>query len=193
MMKLSLKIALPMILAGLFLLPLTVSATPLKKTTLVGYYEACLTQPNQTPLSDEGKMDFCACLSASLQDNFSAEEYQNISRNDPLGQKLRQKMVLAVETPCLNHAVEDIILRNCVTDRRTQGMIETYPQICSCMSEDTAQFIEQIAPETVNGMLLTDPNLTDPLNAILESRIFQAKTDDILYRCVLTAQSNSIG
>lgn len=170
----------------LFLLALLVSgmasAGPITKEMGEQYYQNCLkgaaTEGTMSPKSQD---TFCKCTAEKMQDNMTTEDLQALSTTGDPARAALNKVLEFVQAPCLQAPVHDMIAKKCQADIGK-------PQVCSCLSQKMGEYTEQQAVELMGKILKQNPNIVDPMTAILDSEDFQTTQKSIALSCLTNAQ-----
>jgi hypothetical protein len=157
-------------------------ATPITKEMGDQYYENCLKgAENEGTMSPKSQATFCKCTSGKMQDNMTIEDIQALSAKGDPARAALNKVLEFVQAPCLQAPVHDMIAQKCQTEIGK-------PQVCNCLSQKMAEYTEQQAVHLMGKILKQNPNIVDPMAAIVDSEDFQTTQQSIALSCLTNTQ-----
>lgn len=174
------------IFVTLLILPLSAHAqTPINKDMANAYYENCVAKqdPRMTPDSQQG---MCACTSVKMMEALTAEDIAVMGQNDQTGRNMLNKMLLDVYAPCMQYPVEDMVTASCLNDDKIDmmGLKMDRNKLCGCMAEKTGAWFSDSGRELMAELIAADPNITDPISPVIDSRAFKEASYDSLVACM---------
>jgi hypothetical protein len=170
-----------LLLAG-FLPSLAMAQTAITAETAQKYYQNCIrnAQSDQT-MKPQTKDVFCQCTAIHMQKNMVMEDIVAMSGNDQAARNALNKMLTGVHAPCMEYPVRDLIGKKCEADIAR-------PDVCNCLSDKMASYTAREAQRLLGQVLATNPNITDPMGAIMETDEFKRNEQQLALSCAQLAQ-----
>ncbi len=190
----SLMKAFPLLLILLFLAlpqahaqtaPLT-QAAPVTKTKMSNdkagqFYKLCLQRSADDKIMKPAtKALFCQCNMVHMQQNMTMEEIAATTGNDQAARDAINKTIVEVYAPCMEYPVRDLLAGQCAKD------IPGKPKVCNCISDNMGSYMSKVAKPMFKEMLSKNPNMTDPMNALLENPEFKKQQESMAFSCITT-------
>ena len=164
----------------------TAAQTPVSKATANKYYENCAALRDER-MSEDTQNAFCACTSARVMDAMSMEELTTMYQDNQQGRNMLNKMLTDVYAPCMNFPVQDLVHDNCMHDENLISLNLKNPalyELCGCMSMLTGEWFTGEGRDFMADLLEKNPNITDPIGPVMESKAFKAKSYEFMTRCM---------
>lgn len=187
-MKLGTIILLALVL---FVPYLAAAQTPVSKETANTYYANCLsaaqTAANGTPqsLSPQSQTMMCACTAARMTTNFTMEDMQTMTGQDPAAARLAyNKMLVNVYAPCMETPTYDYYYGTCMQNPQSTQYGNNKESICRCLGGTMALHLRQNGAQVFNELLQRNPNLTDPMGALTSDPAFETFAMQKLTACL---------
>lgn len=173
----------PILFAFVLLVSAAALAGPITKEMGDQYYENCLKGASaEGTMSQRSQATFCKCTSEKMQDNMTTEDIQALAATgDPAARAALNKVLEFVQAPCLQAPVHDMIAKKCQADIGK-------PQVCNCLSQKMGEYTEQQAVQLMGKILKQNPNIVDPMAAIVDSEDFQTTQKSIALSCLTNTQ-----
>jgi hypothetical protein len=169
----------------LLLTPLPSRAQAVDKATANAYYKNCLAQsdPRFTPQNQQA---LCACTAAKMTESMTVQDMQLLGQQTPAGNAALNKMVLNVYAPCITYPVQDLLNNQCLTDPKIKaiGAMMDMKTLCGCMSKKTGAWYATQGRSLMADILAKNPNVTDIVTPVMESKAFQAQAYENLRACL---------
>lgn len=148
------------------------------------YQKNCLSKQHPI-LQGEALQKLCGCSAAKIMETMRVEDIQAMATNTDEGRRQRDRMLLSVYVPCMEHPTQALIMHSCLNNPEIAGKTPNYRQICACAAGDTAAYVRRAAPLVVAESLRNNPDGTvDPLQALVNSPAYEAQTQQILMACL---------
>ncbi|MAQ70594.1 MAG: hypothetical protein CL565_00205 [Alphaproteobacteria bacterium] len=142
------------------------------------YAQNCSQQENPY-ISSETKDIFCQCTASYMQKTMSVEDLQAMGGNDQPARNAINKMMIQVYSPCMEFPVRDLVYKKCQEDAFQAGQ-----KICKCLSNNMASYVSKRAKADLPGILQANPNVTDPMEAIVTSPSYEQTEKRIALGCI---------
>lgn len=169
---------LTLIIAALLFANTSYAQTVISNQDANQYYQSCLTKTD--PRITKPTQDiFCQCTASFMKKNMSVEDVQAMAKQDQTGRNALNKMLTQVYAPCMEFPVRDWVYQKC-----TQDAFQAGKQICSCMSDNMAKYVRERASQDLPTILANNPNLTDPMEAIVNSQSYEQAEKRIVLGCL---------
>jgi hypothetical protein len=178
----------------MFLLLLVVATpswaqTPISKETSNTYFSNCIkashNQPQPQQLSQESQNMLCACTAARLTTNFTMEDMQTMTGQDPVAARLAyNKMLVDIYAPCMETPSYDYYYATCLQNPETQKYGNDVKSICKCLGGTMALHLRNNGSEVFRRLLQTNPNMTDPMAALTSDPEFKIFASQKLTSCL---------
>lgn len=158
--------------------------TPLTQQQVSQYYQQCLAGAQaQGQLTPQTQNIFCQCTATYMQKSMSVEELGNAMADSAFGKEVRQKTTLAVYAPCMEFPVRDLIYGQC----QANPQLAAAGNVCACVSKNMAQYTAQTAQAKLGQLLTAGQDLSDPMNALMETEEFKSNQQSIAMKCMTGA------
>lgn len=158
--------------------------TPITTERANHYYAQCMAADDQR-MSDEAQAELCSCTSVKMMSRFSMEELDIIGKPTKLGRELMHKMQAQVYGPCMQTAAQDLLFNECMRDKKIMDFdLRDMPKLCRCMSKRSAAYLETNGEAMMRNILTHNPDLRDPLPAIMSSPSFRQQASNNLFSCL---------
>lgn len=148
------------------------------------YHKNCMAKKNEV-LKGETQSALCDCSKEKLIDAMTVEEVRGMSADSREGQALRNKMLLRVYAPCLQHPAKALIYTNCVSGPDVASKVPNYEKVCGCMSESMSQYVAANGPSILEKNLAANPSDQNPLQSLMNSPDFQTEAQGALMACLM--------
>ncbi|MAM33657.1 MAG: hypothetical protein CMH28_01125 [Micavibrio sp.] len=142
------------------------------------YAQNCAQQENPY-ISAETKDIFCQCTASYMQKTMSMEDLQAMRGNDQPARNAINKMMIQVYSPCMEFPVRDLVYKKCQEDAFQAGQ-----KICQCLSNNMAAYVSKRAKADLPAILQANPNITDPMEAIVTSQSYEQTEKRIALGCI---------
>ncbi len=157
---------------SLFMLsvPAQAQSTPVNRDQANEYFALCI-KGSQSTLG-ESMRDLCACTSAKLMTQMTAEELAALAdTKTPAGQAARKKELVQVYAPCTELIAAEMFDFECVNNKQLRDLNKDFdmPAVCSCASKMTADWYKGKGQSVMEEAMKKDPGMTlaNPVGAIL--------------------------
>ncbi len=164
--------------------------TPVSKETANTYFANCVaaaqSSANAGPqsLSPQSQTMLCACTAARMTTNFSMEDMQTMTGNDPVQARTAyNKMLVNVYAPCMETPSYDYYYNTCMQNPQT-AQYGDRQSICQCLGGTMALHLRQNGAQVFGDLLQKNPNLTDPMGALTSDPAFQSFAMQKLTACL---------
>lgn len=148
------------------------------------YYQTCMSR-DDTRLSDETQDSLCSCISVRMMSALTLEDVATMSPNQGLGRPAFDKMLTTVYAPCMRTPVEDVLHQQCMNDRKIKEFSLRDPdKLCRCTATRSGDFFDIQAQDMMTSILRHAPDLSDPIDYILNDRGLRQRSADILFECL---------
>lgn len=175
-----------LVIAGvLALLPgMALAATPVTAKVANTYYLTCMSRQDPR-LDEEGQQNLCSCASARLMTFMTSEDIMHMTSALGPGRASYNKMLADVYAPCLETAIENTLVTQCMNDRTVKEfMLRDKDKLCACTGRKTGVFMEQKTSELVRQMIKETPNLTDIYDPLLNNPVLRHRAYNNLSVCL---------
>jgi hypothetical protein len=165
----------------LFLIAATsaVAQTPISDDMRAQFKSNCLRGAEaEGTLTPEHREQFCACSAEKMQSAMTLEDAQAMTGNDQAARDAINKTILEVHAPCMDVAIYDLIHKKCEKDVGT-------PSVCACLAEKMSVFTAEKSQEMLKTLLEQNPNMMDPMAAVVDSPEFQQEQQRIALSCAI--------
>lgn len=152
--------------------------TPITDAQAQSYQQNCIAQPNPN-ITPQTQQIFCACTAEQLKKTLTVEDMAATRGNDQAARDAMNKTIVNVYAPCMEFPVRDMVFMKCQKDAYQAGQ-----QICQCLSSNMAKYVSQRAKSDLPAILAANPNVTDPMQAIVESPDYQQMEKRIALGCI---------
>ncbi len=147
------------------------------------YNENCMKKKDPV-LKGEPLRMLCACSASKLQEAMTVAEVKAMMTDTPEGLTQRNRMAIHVYAPCMQYPVRAMLYNNCAENKEVLGQYKNAGQICTCMADDMADFIQKNGPTMLAQNLANNPNDPDPLAQLMQGKAFQSRTQASFMACV---------
>lgn len=147
------------------------------------YYKNCLAQKHPI-LKDEHLKLMCACTASNIPDNMSVEQIKAMSTDTSEGLHQRNRMMLFVYAPCIEHPTRALVLDSCLGNENLTETMKHEKKVCNCLADGMSEYMKVTAPKFIESAIKRNINDIDPLRVLMESKSYENKTEEIMHRCV---------
>lgn len=167
------------------ILPDIAAATPVNKETSRNYFNNCL-QERDPRMSKASQEEFCACTAATMEQSFTMEELQTMHEQEQESRDMVDKLLLEVYVPCMSYPVRDMIEMQCLDDPKVTALELKGDRgtLCDCMGVSTGTWFSAEGGALMAALIADNPEMSDPLVPVMDSRAFQNKAYEFLMKCV---------
>ena len=155
-----------------------IAQTAITQKAATDYYNSCLTKTDER-ITSQTQDIFCRCTATYMMKNMSVEEVQYMAGQNQNARNSINKMLTTVYAPCMEFPVRDWVFQKCTNDAYQAGQ-----KICSCMSNNMATYVRERAAADLPAILAANPNVTDPMAAIVSSPTYEQAEKRIVLGCV---------
>jgi hypothetical protein len=166
---------------GMFLSP--AHATPISQEIAQQYYQNCKAKQDQR-FSAKAQDQFCACTASQLMTSYTLEDMQATAGQDQAARDAINKMVINVYAPCIQYPATEYHYRSCISNPKTKALGNP-EKLCQCAASQVASHLKANAAGMFRQILQTNPNVTDPMQALYDNPQFQEFAQSKLMGCVL--------
>lgn len=167
-------------------LPFTAQAqTPVSKETANQYFDNCVKSASpQQPISTQTQEMLCACTAARLTQFFTMEDMKTMTGSEPTSARAAyNKMMVNIYAPCMEEPTREYYRNVCISNPDTARYGD--PQkICPCMADKIAIHMATNGPRVFAEILSANPNITDPMAALLGDPKFETFAQSQLLSCL---------
>lgn len=152
--------------------------TPITDEMTEAFYHDCVRIENEE--MSAGTHDiFCQCTAQKMQENLSVEDVHTMRGNGQSARNALNDMMIKVYAPCMEFPVHDLIYNRCMKEemRAKKG-------ICGCLAGKMSAYTAQTAQETLGDVLKKNPNITDPMEPIVNSGAFARTEKKLVLECI---------
>ena len=159
--------------------------TAVTKEQANAYYVNCKSKPDPR-MKPESQDAFCSCTAVTMMKTLSVEDVNAMAGNDQTARNALNTMLLDVYAPCMSYPVEDLVTAQCLNDPRISQIGSATPaqDICGCMAARTASWFVKDGRGLMAELLKQNPNITDPLTPVMESKPFQKQSYESMIACL---------
>lgn len=145
------------------------------------FYKHCLQRAAEDKtMKQSTKALFCQCNMVHMQQTMTMEDVAASTGNDQAARNAINKMLIEVYAPCMEYPVRDLLAGQCAKD------IPGKPKVCNCISDNMGSYMSKVAKPMFKEMLSKNPNMTDPMNALLENPEFKKQQQNMAFSCITT-------
>lgn len=167
-------------------LPVQAQSTPVNRDQANEYFALCI-KGSQSTLG-ESMRDLCACTSAKLMTQMTAEELAALAdTKTPAGQAARKKELVEVYAPCTELIAAEMFDFECVNNKQLREMNKDFdmPAVCSCASKMTANWYKGKGQQFMDEAMKKDPGMTlaNPVGALLTHPLVKSQNLNNLVTC----------
>ncbi len=154
-----------------------VAGTPINNDMAVKYYDQCLANAAKDgTMFKANAKNFCECTAQNMKNNLSQEELQALQGQGQAARNVINKILVYVNGPCMKFPVNDLVLRKCMKNIGNE-------KTCTCLSGGVSTYLAKEAPRMLADVLDRDPNITDPLGAIMNAPAYKIQESKIAMQC----------
>jgi carboxypeptidase C (cathepsin A) len=168
------------------LMPFSAHAqTQVSKETANQYFDNCVKSVSpQQPISTQTQEMLCACTAARLTQFFSMEDMQTMTGTEPVSARAAyNKMMVNIYAPCMEEPTREYYTKVCTSNPDTVKYGD--PQkICPCMANKIAVHMATNGPRVFSEILSENPNVMDPMAALLGDPKFERFAQSQLLSCL---------
>ena len=165
--------------------------TPVSKETANTYFANCVkaaqSSANSGPqsLSPQSQSMLCACTAARMTTNFTMEDMQTMTGQDPVVARVAyNRMLVNVYAPCMETPSYDYYFNTCMQNPQSTQYGANKESICRCLGGTMALHLRQNGAQVFYELLQRNPNLTDPMAALYNDPAFEAFVMQKLTSCL---------
>lgn len=158
-------------------------ATPITKDVANSYFQNCKAQPSQG-MSDASQEFLCACTAAKMMESMSVEDVKAMSQQNQSGRNAMNNMLINVYAPCMSAPAKEFHYQACIENPQTKLLGRNPQALCGCMAEEVASYLTTNGPQIFREILSRDPNIVDPMSALMNDTKFQQYAQGKLMGCV---------
>lgn len=147
------------------------------------YFESCKSQSDPR-FSQASQEMFCACTAAKMVESYTQEDMQNAQRQDGVGRAAANKLITNVYGPCIQYPAREYHYNTCVKNPKTKLLGKNVEQLCSCTAEKVADYLGQNASGLFQQILVKNPTIADPMQALYDDQSFQKTVQGHLMSCL---------
>ena len=161
-------IIVALVSALLLLATLPAQARVINRDEANEYFANCMSKKSDA-VKVETLTTLCACTSARLMQSLTAEELHALSGKDAVAQAATHKMLTEVYAPCSETIAVDLINFECVNNEQLSDMNPDFdvPMVCGCSARSAAAWYQGKGKALMAEILKANPNVTDPVPALL--------------------------
>lgn len=153
------------------------AGTPVTNEMAVKYYDQCLgNAAKDGTMFEANAKNFCECTAQKMKSTLSQEELQALQGQDQSARNVINKILIYVNGPCMQYPINDLVLRKCMQDIGNE-------RTCTCLSGGISTYLAKEAPRMLADVLDRDPNITDPLGALMNSPSYKIQENKIALQC----------
>lgn len=172
------------LLFSVFWLPLSALAqTPVSKETANAYFGNCVKQQDSQFSPNAQKM-FCACTAARMTQFFSMEDMKAMTGQNEAARFALNKMIINIYAPCMEEPTREYHYKACMTNPNTARLVGDPDSLCRCSSHAIAQYVQNHGPRLFQELLLREPAMEDPMQALYNDPKFQTFAQSKLMGCL---------
>jgi len=154
------------------------AGTPITEESALKYYDNCLVNAEKDgTMGEESRKSYCFCTANQMKNTMSQEDLSAMGSKDPERARAAvNKVIVDVNTPCTQYPLHDKVYNQCMT---TVGNEAT----CSCLSRNISAYIKEKSKEMMAKILRQNPNIYDPMGAIMETEDYKSAEQKIALDC----------
>ncbi|MCB9988965.1 MAG: hypothetical protein H6868_06480 [Rhodospirillales bacterium] len=152
--------------------------TPVSDKMADIYFSNCIAKRDERMTIDTQEI-MCQCTALLYQKNMSVEELQVMAQNDQAGRNALNRMLVLVYAPCMEFPVRDLIYYRCMENK-----FQSQKGICGCLADKMAQYTAESAADKLSAVLRNSPNITDPMEPIVNSPEFAQMEKRLALSCI---------
>lgn len=182
----ALVLSLILLLTGFSLATAQTATAPATQTKMSNtkageFYKHCLrrAESDQT-MKPATKALFCQCNMLHMQQAMTMEDIAATTGNDQAARNAINKMLIETYAPCMEYPVRDMLAAQCAQD------IPGKPKVCNCISDNMGSYMSKVAKPMFRDMLAQNPNMENPMNALLENPEFKKQQQNMAFSCITT-------
>ena len=157
--------------------PATSKGTALTEAQAKQFYQNCVmtNQPGQE-MKAQTKDVYCQCTAIHMRQSITMEDIKATMGNDQAARNAINKTLTKVHAPCMEYPVRDLIAAKCTKD---VGVT----RVCNCLSDKMGGYVAREAQRLLGGILASNPNITDPMGAIMDTKEFKDNEQRLTMSC----------
>lgn len=153
--------------------------TPITNDMAVKYYDQCLTNSAKDgTMYEENAKAFCQCTAQNMKNRLSQEDLNLLQEQGQGARDVVNRILIYVNGPCMSYPINDLVLRKCINDIGND-------KTCACLSKGISTYITSESQKLMAGILERDPNIADPLGAIMDSAAYKMQENKIAMQCAM--------
>ncbi len=158
--------------------------TEISRGVANAYYQNCISRDDPR-MSDSAQDSLCSCSAAKFMEIMSLEEAVAMNKTPGPGRVEYNKMLTQVYGPCMQAPIEDVLYQECTNDRHVKEfLLRDTARLCRCTAMRSANVIAADGPQMVTRLLKHIPDVTDPMEHMLNDQMFRQKAYANLYECL---------
>lgn len=147
------------------------------------YYQNCAAQQHPI-LQGESKELLCGCTAAQLPKAMTVDQVREMQEDTPEGQFQRNRMMMFVYAPCIEHPTRALVLDQCMNDIKVRSAMKNFKTVCGCLADKMASYMKERAPTAIETSIRQNQTDTDPLRTLLESPAFDEMSRAKMSECI---------
>lgn len=147
------------------------------------YYQNCMAQDHPL-LQGENLELLCGCTAAQLSKVMTVEQVRQMQEDTADGQYQRNRMMMFVYAPCIEHPTRALVLDQCMNDPKVRGAMKNFKTVCNCLADGMAAFMKERAPGVIESAIKYNEKDIDPLRRLLESKAFDDMSQAKMRECI---------
>ena len=162
----------------------SMAQTPVSEQVANAYYETCASRDDPR-LSDESQEALCSCMSVKMMSAMTLEDLAAMKPAVGPGRTAFDKMLTEVYAPCMKIPTQDVLHRQCMNDRKVQQFSLRDPdRLCRCTAGRMGEYLDKEAQPTMHLILRYHPDITDPMDFMLNNVSMRQRAEDFLFACL---------
>ena len=151
--------------------------TAISEANAQKFYQNCVaaTQPGQE-MKPQTKDVYCQCTALHMRRSITMEDIRATMGNDQAARNAINKTLTQVHAPCMEYPVRDLIATKCAKDVGVTN-------VCNCLSDKMAAYTARESQRLLGVVLVQNPNITDPMAAIMETKEFKDNEQRLTMSC----------
>lgn len=142
------------------------------------YYNNCIARAASDPnMFKSTKQTYCQCTALYTQKFISLEDIAASTGTDQAARDAINKTLINVHAPCMQYPVNDLIYKRCMADLGRNN-------ICACVGSKMSAFTARESQRLLGDILKNNPNITDPMNEVINTKEFMTSQEQITFSCL---------
>ncbi|HNQ92302.1 MAG TPA: hypothetical protein PKI93_05155 [Alphaproteobacteria bacterium] len=153
--------------------------TPITEEMALKYYDNCLANAaKEGTMSEKSRENYCFCTANQMKNNMTQEDLKTMSGEDPQAARATvNKVLIDVNTPCTQYPLHDLVYNECMSKVKSTA-------VCACLSQNISGYIATREQQMMADILKKNPNIYDPLGAIMETDEYKRTEKSIMASCI---------